>query len=241
MTPCERGLWRRLFPGMVMMLVGVTAAAMLLGHGTSAGAQAASAFGVLEECAPVGGCVERAERRGLWAPGTQLASDVWPIASAHAGSAGAAAQDADIDPQGLVVWSSKMTVGKSDIASIGYLGFVTGDWPDTGTIDDVAFTHDGMRYVVTALYHPIVTGNPNHLFFHMDRSLPEELSLQVGPDEFAVSDALILGPKRNIYHWYLDSSLDWSAGDEMAVSLVGISGRGDTHEWLVKNVPPSVG
>ena len=122
---------------------------------------------------------------------------------------------------------------KSDIASIGYLGFITGDGPGYGQQSRKwRSPMVGMNYVVTALYHPIVTGNPNHLFFHMDRSLPEELSLQVGSDEFAVSDALILGPKRNIYHWYLDSSLDWSAGDEMAVSLVGISGRGDrTNGW----------
>ncbi len=174
-------------------------------------------------------------------PASGPTGDESSTAQGQAAESQSANQEDDIDIPDVLVWSAMMTVGKSEIASIGYLGFVTGDWPDTGSIDNMAFTHSGVNYIVTALYHPIVEGNPNHLFLHTDKSLSGDLRLRAGADVFEVSDALILGPKNNIYHWYLDSKLDWTEGERIAVSLLARPQSGMAGESLVKRVPPDAG
>ena len=160
-----------------------------------------------------------------------------PVTPERAGGPGAAHRQDDVDPVGFVAWSSTMTVGRSDIASIGYLGFVTGDWQNTGSIDSAAFRLDGVRYVITALYHPIVIGNPNHLFLHLDKPLEGELTLRIGPDTFDVLDADVLGEKRNIYHWYLETRLNWEVGDDLPVSLTVPGQRDPMQQALVRGLP----
>ena len=237
MTLVERKVPRRLFLGVLILILALSA---MLGQGTAAAAQTAGALGVMGGCEPIE-CNAQAANRSAWSPAMKLQSDVLPIPPAQAGGFGAAAQEDEIDSPEVMVWSALMTVGKSDIASIGYLGFVTGDWPDTGSIDDIAFTHGGVNYIVTALYHPIVNGSPNHLFLHIDMPLPNDLSLRAGPDTFAVSEAEILGIRHNIYHWYLDSRLDWAEGDEIPVALMGWMESGTLEESLVRNVAPVIG
>ena len=240
MTLVDRKVSRRLLLGVLILILALAATSAMLGQGTAAAAQTAGALRVMGGCELIE-CNAQAANGNAWSPAIKFQSDVLPIPPAQAGGVGAAAQEDEIDSPEVMVWSAMMTVGKSDIASIGYVGFVTGDWPDTGSIDDIAFTHGGVHYIVTALYHPIVNGSPNHLFLHLDMPLPAELSLRVGPDTFAVSEAEILGMRHNIYHWYLDSRLDWAEGDEIPVALMGWTESGTLEESLVRNVPPVIG
>ena len=232
---------RRLFLGILILTLALAATSATLGQGTAAADGATGAPGAVEECGPMGECVAGAHGYGDWTRGTQLRSDARSNRPAQAGGAGAAAQEDDAGSPDVLVWSAMMTVGKSDIASIGYLGFVTGDWPNTGSIDNIAFSHDGVNYIVTALYHPIVDGHPNHLFLHMDKAVPDDLNLRVGPDMFAIADADVLGLRHNIYHWYLDSRLDWEEGDEMPVALMTWAETGTLEESLVRNLMPAKG
>ena len=240
MTLVERKVSRRLLLGVLVLILALAVLSAILGQGTAAAAQTAEALRGMGGCELIE-CNAQAASRSAWSPAMKLQSDVLPIVSAQVEGSAAAAEDEDIDSADVMVWSAMMTVGKSDIASIGYLGFVAGDWPHTGSIDDIAFTHGGVNYIVTALYHPIVSGSPNHLFLHIDMPLPNDLSLRVGPDTFAVSEAEILGMRHNIYHWYLDSRLDWAEGDEIPVALMGWTESGTLEESLVRNVAPVIG
>ena len=233
----------RLFAGALILVIALVAATMSWGEEAHAATQAAKGFRVLETCAAGANCSPQVDdcNVGVWNSGTQAMGDVRPVVPPQFCDSEAAAQEDDVDSPDIVVWSAMMTVGKSDIASIGYLGFITGDWPDTGSIDDVAFTHGGVGYIVTALYHPIVTGNPNHLFLHLDMPLPDELTLQVGADVFAVSDAEVLGVKHNIYHWYLDEGLGWVDGDQIPVSLAGSLRSGGLDGAFVRSLPTTSG
>lgn len=174
-----------------------------------------------------------------WTDYTPTIGDTLPAIEAQYDRSDSAAQEDIVEEPNIVVWSATMTVGESDIASIGYLGFITGDWPNTGSIDDVAFSYGGADYLVTALYHPIVTGNPNHLFLHLDMPLSDEWTLMVGHDVLAVSGAQVWGAKQNIYHWYLDASLGWADGDLVSVALSAPpSTEGSFEDALVKNLHP---
>ena len=240
MTLVEWKVSRRLLLGVLILILSLAALSVTLGQGTAAAAQTAEALRGMGGCELIE-CNAQAASRSAWSPAMKLQSDVLPIVPEQVEGSAAEAEDEDIDSADVMVWSAMMTVGKSDIASIGYLGFVAGDWPDTGSIDNIAFTHGGVNYIVTALYHPIVAGNPNHLFLHLDMPLPAELTFQVGPDLFALSDAMVLGAKHNIYHWYLDSRLDWAEGETVPLTLMGGPQSGTFEESLVRNLPPVVG
>ena len=219
---------------LVALAIALAAAAMLWGRATGAVAEAAGVLGVMEECGRAGGCSAQVANHSVWSTADEWESGALPRALEHMEASQAVTQQGDIGTREIPIWSSMMTVGQSDIASVEYLGFITGDWPDTGTIDDVTFSYGGVDYIVTALYHPIVTGNPNHLFLHLDKPLPTDLRLRAGTDSFAVSDALILGPKHNINHWYLDSRLDWVKGASVTVALMARSDSSGVEEWLVR-------
>ena len=168
-------------------------------------------------------------------------ADLRPASPVHPGNPHAAAQEGESDPTNIPVWMATMTVGKSNVASIGYLGFVAGDWPDTGSIDNVSFSHAGVDYMVTALYHPIVTGNPNHLFLHLDMPLGSGWTLRVGQDSFDLSNAQVWGAKRNIYHWYLADRMDWAVGDEVPIALTAPDDPDIFHGALAQRITPTVG
>ena len=176
---------------------------------------------------------------GYGAPHTT--ADLQPAPSVHPGGLRAAAQEGESDPSKIPVWIATMTVGQSNIASIGYLGFVAGDGPDTGSIDDVTFHHGGVDYMVTALYHPTVSGNPNHLFLHLDMPLGDGWTLHVSQDLFHLSHARVWGPKRNIYHWYLAEPMDWAVGDQVPIALTAPDDADVFHSALVQRVSPTVG
>ena len=235
MALIDRKVTRRLSLGVLILILSLSALSAILGQGTAAAAQTAGALRVMGGCEPVE-CNAQAANRSPWRPAMKLRSDVLPIAPAQAASVGAAALEDEVDSPAVMVWSAMMTVGKSEIASIGYLGFVTGDWPDTGSVDSVAFTLDGADYVITALYHPIVIGDPNHLFLHLNRRLAGDLTLRVGPDAFDLSDADVLGTKRNIYHWYLDAQLGWEAGESIPVSLTAPERENNMQRTLVREL-----
>ena len=196
-----------------------------------------------EACSTIAGCGDKRHapyaHAGYDSPRTL--SDLRLANPLHPGVSHYAAQEHETNSPENPSWVATMTVGESEIASIGYLGFIAGDWPNTGTIDDVSFSHAGVDYVVTALYHPIVTGNPNHLFLHLNMALSSGWTLQVGPDVFDLSDAQVWGPKRNIYHWYLADRMDWAAGDQVPIALTPPQDSGPLHEALVKIVPPGNG
>ena len=54
----------------------------------------------------------------------------------------------------------------------------------------------------------------------------DDLTLQVGQDLFAASDAEVLGVKRSVYHCYLDEGLGRAADGNAAVSLI-LVGEGE--------------
>ncbi len=234
----------RSMPAALVLVIAMAAATMVWGNEANAAPQEGRLTGALETCAADANCSApiQSEAVNAWLEVSPTTGDVLPAMRTNHDHPYAAAQEDDVDTPNIVVWSATMTVGESDIASIGYLGFITGDWPDTGSIDDASFSHDGVDYLVTALYHPIVTGNPNHLFLHLNMPLPEGWTLMVGQDVFAVSGAQVWGPRQNIYHWYLDASLGWSDGDQVQVSLSAPpSSEAFFEDALVQNLPPVIG
>ena len=229
---------------LLMLVIAMAATMMVWGGYAHAAPHKGRSPGRLETCAAAANCSApiHGEDVDVGMDHVPEIPDVILSAATQYEQQYSASQEDDVDVPDVVVWNATMTVGESDIASIGYLGFITGDWPDTGSIDDVSFSHDGVDYLVTALYHPIVDGNPNHLFMHLDMPLPEGWTLLVGPDLFELADAQAWGPRRNIYHWYLEESLGWADGDRVKLSLSAPGSPDEISEdALVKKLPPGTG
>lgn len=232
----QNRIGRRLLPAVLIVVMALVVAFIAWDQEAHAAPHEARGAGVMESCAADASCDPRLHGDKL----DVLNADEYDIIGVQpgppeqVGGPGAANQQDHVEPVDFVAWSSTMTVGQSDIASIGYLGFVTGDWPDTGSIDNTVFRLDGVKYVITALYHPIVIGSPNHLFLHLDKPLAGDMTLRVGPDAFHASDADVLGSKRNIYHWYLEARLNWEDGEDLPVSLTIPEQRDSMQQALVR-------
>ena len=227
---------------LALLILAMGAVILLMGLTQDAYAASPDTRGLhaLEACSTIAGCGGKRHasyvHAGYDSPRTM--ADFRLANPLHPGASHYAAQEHETNSPDNPSWVATMTVGESEIASIGYLGFIAGDWPNTGSIDDVTFSHAGVDYVVTALYHPIVAGNPNHLFLHLDMALSNGWTLQVGPDVFDLSDVQVWGPKRNIYHWYLPERMDWMVGDQVPIALTPPQDTGPLREALVKIVPP---
>ncbi len=235
---------RPLATGVFAAVLSLALLTTLWGAEAHAARPAMATFDALETCAAAADCRQpqtSAERAGLWNWRTAAMSDVQPSIAVPQLSSHVEHPEGNGESSEVVVWSAVLTVGKSAISSIGYLGYVSGGGPETGSIDESAFTHWGVDYAVTALYHPIVAGDPNHLFLHLDKPLLGEMTLSVGDDVFAISDASVLGAKRNVYHWYLDAGLGWAAGQEIPVALTAPPPPDGGQLWLVKQLAPAGG
>lgn len=103
-------------------------------------------------------------------------------------------------------WPARMTVGFTDILDVpflaGYYEFpeIVGEahWEDMGGLDPRVFSYAGVDYTVNGVYYAdLETGiyNPEPdcgrhcLFLHVDRPLPEGLTLQVGDGRYDLGGA----------------------------------------------------
>ena len=83
------------------------------------------------------------------------------------------------------VWSSEMTVGVNDQLSYDYLGYINideGYFEDTGSLSSKMFEAGGEIVTVSALCHPDFSGDNHYLFFLVDKELPGDGALEVGPN-----------------------------------------------------------
>ena len=119
------------------------------------------------------------------------------------------------------VWSATMTVGQSQ----GYKGYVISGsklLPDgAGSISDTMFTLEGTEYTVEeVLLNPAF----GRLYLRVSETLPNDgsgMTLNVGDQGFSLGDASDRG--NGLYSW-MPFVPDWSAGDEVAVSLRRLGG-----------------
>ncbi len=206
------------------------------GQTAHASARMDSGFAGLDTCLAPADCEAPAGNLQSWRDGSAAIPDAQPSGSAQIGEHESAAQRSAIDAEDDVIWSTTMTVGRCDIASVPCLGYITGGEPMTGNLQDVAFTHHGVQYIVTALYQPVVIGKPNHLFLHLNQAVSDDLILQVGANRFPLWEAMTLGTRGNVYHWYREEPLDWNEGSSVFVALSD-SDIPDHVDWsLVRHI-----
>ena len=178
---------------------------------------------------------------GIWEFGAEAMTATWPAVPAYAGETHEAGPDTDANANANadLVWSSTMTVGKSDITLMDYLGYITGDGPVTGQLDSAIFSHEGVDYTVTGLYRPLAGGDSQHLYLHLDKPMPDDLTLRIGSDRFPLFEAEVLGAHQNVYHWYLDASPDWIEGESMAVAFTSPLGPPTGQDSMPDGSAPS--
>ena len=142
------------------------------------------------------------------------------------------------------MWSARMTVGFGDTLDFPFqAGYY--DVPDflddthrenMGSLDNPNFTHGGVDYAVAGIYYADLDSgiyNPEFdcgrhcLFLHVDRPLPESLTLQMEDAQYDLLDADEEDWGEVVYMWQLEGFAGWSEGDEVQVSLIA---RGQTEE-----------
>ena len=113
-----------------------------------------------------------------------------------------------------MLWSATLTVGTAkDFA--GYPSFARGEENNTlGALSSDTVTLDDASYTVKAL--GVLNGK---LILSVTPTLTADFVLLAGTDEFASTDASTLAGDSILQFQWSDPGLDWSEGDEVAVSL----------------------
>ena len=139
------------------------------------------------------------------------------IALGVAGGTTAARPPGGTTPDGpMTVWTGEVTaeIEFDDHDPITYTHLLSPS-------DNAVFVHNGVEYRINFLFlqEEEITGF-RQIIIEVDIPLPKVLTLQVGEFQFHVSDARILGRKRNIHAWVLDLSLIFADGQSTEVSLL---------------------
>ena len=116
-------------------------------------------------------------------------------------------------PQEAAIWSAALTVGVVAEKFAGYTTFLR-DSKVLGAFSPDNITFDGASYTVKAL--GVLDGK---LIFSVMPKLTADFVLVVGTTEFASTDASTLEGDSILQFQWSDPGLDWSEGDEVAVSL----------------------
>ena len=158
-------------------------------------------------------------RRSIFRLGMFLLACVMALVIAVAFHYETASADSD-------VWTAEMTVGANNQLNFAKVGFIDipddldgGLWNDTGSLDNVTFTHDGQDYTVNALYYTEFQGDTQYLLVHADLPLPAGLTLQFAEQQYNVADAVEIGWGESVYRWALEGNPGWAEGSIQAVSL----------------------
>ena len=159
-------------------------------------------------------------------PGNPTMDEVRSAEMEHAIGPGSWVSSSANDTEIETVWSANMTVGRAT-DSANLLLIYTGYFPLNsnyeGSLDDADFSLDGVDYSVRVLLEQQSGGTVRQLFFEAGELLPDDLVLQVGDDQFQVSESSKLGSGQNIHSWMLDESLGWEEGATMPVALMELS------------------
>ena len=117
------------------------------------------------------------------------------------------------------VWSATMIVGRASNSDQAYEGYIPTLSPPIGFLDSTDFSLENVSYAVANLFQQC-SGGVIQLVLDTDQNLPEELTLEVGADQFAIGESRKLGLEENIHVWILDSGLDWIEGQTLTVGLL---------------------
>ncbi len=123
-----------------------------------------------------------------------------------------------LPPRLTTIWEANMLVGETSDSERAYMGYMPATFPSEGDLDDISFTHDNVEYTVLTIFYQRVR-QVQQLVFASDPHLPDELILEIGEDEFSIAESRKLGADGNIHAWWLDSSLGWTEGQTLQVSL----------------------
>ena len=117
----------------------------------------------------------------------------------------------------VTVWSQEMMVEKDTVGGQSYSHMVSPS-------DNLIITHEDVDYAITNLFvQEYDDGRVRQLVLEADKTLPDDVAVQIGDRQFPVADALQLGSNGNIHAWRLDeSSLVWSEGEAILVSLLDL-------------------
>ena len=153
----------------------------------------------------------------------KLISPMDPTVIGERGSAGCGRPPKPIIPipqEDEIVWEANLTVGVASDSTITYLGYAPPLSPDGGDLDVTTFSHDGVDYTVRGIYLQESIGGFRQLIFDGGARLPEDLFLEVGDDQFLVSESNLYGLNQNFHGWVMDESLGWTEGQVIEVALM---------------------
>ena len=114
-------------------------------------------------------------------------------------------------------------MGVNDQLTYDYLGYLNLDderWEDAGSLSQDTFAIDSEIYTISAICHPDFTGDNHYLFFLVDKPLPGNAFLEVGTEQYLISDAFVYGASYSYYLWELDASPGWVEGESMFAYFV---------------------
>ncbi len=164
-------------------------------------------------------------RRSIFRLGMFLLACVMALAIAVAFHYETASADSTASAESDVRMA-EMTVGTNNQLNFAKVGFIDipddldgGLWNDTGSLDNVTFTHDGQNYTVNALYYTEFQGDTQYLLVHADLPLPPGLTLQFAEQQYVVADAVEIGWGESVYRWDLEGNPGWAEGSIQEVSL----------------------
>lgn len=138
------------------------------------------------------------------------------------------------------VWASDLTVGRTSDGLYIFLGYWHGATAagDMGSLESTKFSYDGVEYAVQRLFlRERKTGGIQHLVFGTDVPLRDNLILQLGDQEFAVSESRVFGYWSTIYAWSFDTDPGWNPGHTTPVALIAPS-AGEDHLIQIPRVGP---
>ena len=98
------------------------------------------------------------------------------------------------------VWSATMIVGRASNSDQAYEGYIPTLSPPIGFLDSTDFSLENVSYAVANLFQQC-SGGVIQLVLDTDQNLPEELTLEVGADQFAIGESRKLGLEENIHVW----------------------------------------
>ena len=155
--------------------------------------------------------------------GDHTMADVWSAEMEHAMGPDSSTPSFASESEMATIWSADMTVGRaadSHNPILVYTGYFPVGSEYQGNLNNTAFSVDGLDYKVNAIFQQEFGGNVHQLVFKAGNALPDDLILQVGDDQFQVSESSKLGSQRNIHSWMLEQSLGWEEGATMPVALM---------------------
>ena len=193
---------------------GTADAARLIGPGVDA----------LEACSVDKGFGDGAPSGEMWNVGTEAMSGSWPVIPTYTGGEAPGMFAPESASEMVEVWNATMTVGMATDGDTTYMGYAPGVSLGTeGSLDDTSFTYDGTDYNVEGIFHQLVRHGFQQVVFISDKGIPEEMEFQAGDGRFPISESRVLGARKNIHAWPVDTGPGWVEHQNIVVSLMAPS------------------